>query len=91
MKDKDPRFAIAFGQCVRALRERAGIAQEALGLASGIDRAYMGKLERGEHNPTIQMVYRLLPVFKLTFADFAVEYEKVLRRVRREKKDNGAL
>jgi len=77
----------AFGQCVRALRKRAELAQEALALAAGIDRGYMGALERGKHSPTIEMIYRLLPALKITFTDFAAEYEKTLRRVRREKKN----
>jgi len=35
---------------VRALRKDKGLAQEALAHAAGIDRSYMGGIERGEHN-----------------------------------------
>lgn len=85
----DVMLRVAFGQCVRALRKRAGIAQEALALAAGIDRGYMGALERGAHSPSIEMIYRLLTPLKISFTDFAIEYEKCLRRARREKKTNG--
>jgi len=82
----DRTIRIAFGQCVRELRRRIGLAQEALALAAGIDRGYMGALERGEHSPSIEMIYRLLPPLKISFAEFASEYEKCLRRARREEK-----
>jgi len=40
----------AFGQAVRALRKEKGVSQEALADMAGLDRSYMGGVERGEHN-----------------------------------------
>jgi transcriptional regulator with XRE-family HTH domain len=40
----------AFGQAVRAARLSQGMSQEALADQAGIDRSYMGGIERGEHN-----------------------------------------
>lgn len=40
----------AFGQAVRASRLEMGLSQEALADEAGIDRSYMGGIERGEHN-----------------------------------------
>ncbi len=40
----------AFGQAVRAARLSQGLSQEALADQAGIDRSYMGGIERGEHN-----------------------------------------
>ena len=85
----DRNLRIAFGQCVRNLRLRKGIAQEALALGAGIDRGYMGALERGKHSPSIEMIYRLLPPLEITFTQFATEFEKCLRRVFREEKKHG--
>jgi transcriptional regulator with XRE-family HTH domain len=82
-------YRVAFGLCVRSLRRRVGIAQEALALASEIDRGYMGALERGQHSPSLDMLFRMLPPLKVTFVEFATEYEKCLRRARREQKKNG--
>lgn len=72
----------AFGATVRALRLHAGIAQETLALDAGIGRAYMSALERGLHNPTIEMAYRILPFLGVSFTEFAAEFEKHLRRAR---------
>ena len=79
------QFGRAFGMTVRALRLRAGLAQETLALEAGIGRAYMGALERGLHNPTLEMAYRVLPFLGVTFVEFAAEFEKHLRRVARDK------
>ena len=40
----------AVGDAIRTLRNEAGFSQEALALAAGIDRSYLGGVERGEHN-----------------------------------------
>lgn len=75
----------AFGMTVRALRLRAGLAQETLALEAGIGRAYMSALERGLHNPTLEMAYRILPFVGVSFVEFAGEFEKHLRRAARER------
>lgn len=75
----------AFGMTVRALRLRAGLAQETLALEAGIGRAYMSALERGLHNPTLEMAYRILPFLGVSFIQFAEEFEKHLRRAARNK------
>jgi transcriptional regulator with XRE-family HTH domain len=72
-----------FGMTVLELRRALGMAQETLGLESGIDRGYMGALERGRYMPTIAMVYRLLPALRVNFVQFAEHFETNLRRARR--------
>lgn len=79
------QYGRAFGKTVRSLRLRAGVAQEALALEAGIGRAYMSALERGLHNPTLEMVYRLLPFLGVDLIGFAQEFERHLRRVVRGK------
>jgi len=39
-----------FGEAVRAVRQGLGLSQEALADLAGLDRSYMGGVERGEHN-----------------------------------------
>lgn len=47
------------GEAVRARRKAAGLSQEALADAAGIDRSHMGKVERGERNVTLLNVLKI--------------------------------
>jgi transcriptional regulator with XRE-family HTH domain len=47
----DPSLA-AIGRTVRLVRTKQGISQENLALNAGMDRSYVGGIERGEHNLT---------------------------------------
>lgn len=55
----DPITALAFGQAVRELRLARGLAQEALALAAGVDRGFMGHLERGARQPSLSVVLKI--------------------------------
>jgi transcriptional regulator with XRE-family HTH domain len=79
----------AFTLCVKTLRARRGIAQEALAYEAGIDRAYMGGLERGEHMPSLEMIHRICGAFEITFVSFAIEYERCVRIARRRRPEEG--
>ncbi|MFA5940886.1 MAG: helix-turn-helix transcriptional regulator [Sinimarinibacterium sp.] len=57
--DKRNPTAIAFGTVLRAARTNAGLSQEDLGLACGIDRTYVSLLERGIRQPTLTTVFAL--------------------------------
>lgn len=50
---------LALGRAIRAERKRLGIAQEALALEAGLDRSYLGGIERGEHNLTIINIIKI--------------------------------
>ena len=73
----------ALGKTVRSLRLKTGMAQERLALESGIDRGYMGALERGVHSPTIETIYKLLPYLNVSFVEFAGEVDRILRPIQR--------
>lgn len=47
------------GDAIRAKRKAAGLTQEALADAADIDRAHMGKIERGERNVTVLNLIRI--------------------------------
>lgn len=55
----DAELAQAFGAAVRALRMERGIAQESLANLAGIERSHMGKVERGEHMPTLAIIFKI--------------------------------
>ena len=51
--------ATAFGAAVREERTAQGVAQETLAHLSGIERSHMGKIERGEHVPTLPLILKI--------------------------------
>ena len=44
---------------LRRLRVERDISQERLAFDSGVDRSYLGGMERGEENPTVDILDRL--------------------------------
>jgi len=50
---------IDFGKAVRSTRLEMGISQESLAEIAGIDRSYMGGVERGEHNLALINIKRI--------------------------------
>ena len=49
----------AFGERVRRAREARGWSQEELAEEAGMDRTYIGGIERGERNPALLNINRL--------------------------------
>lgn len=49
----------AFGARVRELRVARGISQEALAHAADLDRSYVGGIERGELNVSLDNIHRI--------------------------------
>lgn len=45
-----------FGRRVRKLRKEKGLSQEAFALECGLDRTYIGGIERGERNVTLRNI-----------------------------------
>lgn len=50
-------LAVLIGQLIRITRESEKISQENLALQCGIDRSYLGRIEKGEVNITINKLY----------------------------------
>jgi transcriptional regulator with XRE-family HTH domain len=50
---------LRFGYAVRTLRQERRMSQERLALESGIDRSYVGAVERGERNLGLANVFKL--------------------------------
>lgn len=55
---RDPKL-LAFGQRVRELRKEKGYSQEQFADLAGLDRSYMGHIERGEKNITLLKIYQI--------------------------------
>jgi transcriptional regulator with XRE-family HTH domain len=53
------QLAKALGERIRAQRKAKGFSQDALAHSCGVDRSYMGRIERGEVNITVEKLYRI--------------------------------
>jgi transcriptional regulator with XRE-family HTH domain len=58
------------GLNVRRLRVTKGISQERLAFDSGVDRSYLGGMERGEENPTVDVLERLAKILTVPLYEF---------------------
>jgi transcriptional regulator with XRE-family HTH domain len=56
---------VAFGKRVREVRKAKGISQEKLAEMAGIDRSYMGNIERGEKNITLKKIYEICDALQI--------------------------
>lgn len=61
------------GRNVRRVRTSQGVSQERLAFDSGVDRSYVGGLERGEMNPSVDVLERLAKTLQVTVSEFFVE------------------
>ena len=59
---------IAFGNAVRSIRLDKGISQEALADLAGIDRSYMGGVERGEHNLALINIKKITDALEVSLS-----------------------
>lgn len=50
---------VRFGDIVRRARADAGLSQEELADRAGLDRSYVGGVERGERNPTLVVIAKI--------------------------------
>ena len=59
-------LSVAIGQLIRKQRTQQSITQESLALQCGIDRSYMGRIERGEVNLTVEKLYEIASVLGIS-------------------------
>lgn len=74
----DAELAQAFGAAVRALRSEQGMAQEALAHRAGIERSHMGKIERGEHIPSLPLIFKIATALECGATDLMAATEAQL-------------
>jgi len=59
---------VRFGHRVRDLRKKRGFSQEAFAAECGMDRTYMGGIERGERNVALRNIERIAKTLDMTVA-----------------------
>jgi len=60
MKD----LAVKIGLKIKARRKDMSISQDKLALLADIDRSYIGRIERGEVNITVEKLYEIADVLE---------------------------
>ena len=60
---------VRFGRRVRELRSEAGFSQEGFAAACGLDRTYIGGIERGERNLALRNISVLADTLKISMSE----------------------
>ena len=74
--EERPVVLTAFGAAVRRYRKDLGFSQEAFADECGIDRSYMGGVERGERNIALVNVARIVTALKMQPSEFFKAMDK---------------
>lgn len=71
-------LAAAFGAAVRAARTKLGVAQESLANLAQLERSHVGKIERGDHMPTLAATLKLASALGMTGSELVAAAEERL-------------
>lgn len=61
------------GRNVRRVRVAKGVSQERLAFDAGVDRSYLGGMERGEENPTVDVLDRIAATLAVPLGELFAE------------------
>lgn len=57
------------GQNLRRIRVGLGVSQEQLAFDAGVDRSYLGGIERGEENPSVDTLEKIARILSIGLRD----------------------
>lgn len=60
---------IRFGRAVRQRRQKLGVSQEEFADLSGLDRTYIGGIERGERNLSLINIEKIAKTFQMSLSE----------------------
>jgi len=72
----DPVVATSFGKAVVEMRTAKGMSQLALALEASIERAHMGRIERGERVPNLVAIIKLATALGCSTAELVQQFER---------------
>ena len=67
-RPSDDAVSAALGQRIKALRARSGLTLEQLSQQSGVSRAMLSTIERGEKSPTLPIIVRIAGGFGISLS-----------------------
>lgn len=68
--DEQKIFLNKLGEKIRNIRERKSIAQEKLAILAGIDRSFLGRIERGEKNISVLKLKKIAKALDTPLVSF---------------------
>ncbi len=68
-RHRNDAVLVAVGQAIRRERLAKGLSQEALGLLAGVDRTFVGQVERAENNIALLTLQKLSTALELSTSD----------------------
>jgi transcriptional regulator with XRE-family HTH domain len=68
MEKRHPNL-VKIGKLIRKARKAKGYSQEAFAAEAGLGRTYMGRVERGEQNISIQNLIQIAITLKVELSD----------------------
>lgn len=69
MQIKHTAITRLFGEKVRTLRKARGLSQENLATTSGLDRTYIGGVERGERNISLVNIHKICTALEISLQE----------------------
>ena len=71
-KKREAEIQKQFGERMRELRKQKGFSQESLALACGLDRTYIGGVERGERNISLINIHKIAAALRVAAKELFV-------------------
>ena len=72
-KNRQDPVLLSLGGAIKRLRLSKNISQEKLALLAGVDRSYVGQVERGDNNVAILTLARLAGALDISIAELIEE------------------
>lgn len=76
-------IATAFGQALRQVRVEKKVSQDTLALRCNIERSYLGKIERGEHIPSLDAFFKIAEGLEMNASDLIVLTQTNIKKSKR--------
>jgi len=68
---------LGLGKAIREIRTTRNLSQESLGLEAGLDRTYIGGVERGERNPSYSSLAKIAGALDVDVSEIVALGEKL--------------
>lgn len=78
----DKRFSAVFGTVLQQRRRTVGLSQEALADRAGVHRTYVGLVERGERNASLDVANAFAKALGVSLSEMIRAVEKRTRRAK---------